>query len=76
MTVWLDGYMSKLDSDLKLDIKNLQLCRIVNSKYIKKISSIGYGMGNYDDKAKYETKDKSYRKVRRYLIIGLEEYNT
>lgn len=32
-------------------------------------------MENYDDKAKYKVENKSYRKIRRYLIIDLEEYN-
>lgn len=34
-----------------------------------------YGIENYHDKAKYKIEDRSYKKLRRYLIIILEECN-
>lgn len=37
---------------------------------------LGYKMDNNNDKAKYECKIKneSYKRIRRYLIVNLEEY--
>lgn len=69
--------MSKPSSDLWLDIRNLQLCRAVSLKYIKKISSARYGIENYDDKTKYkcESKDRSYKKIKKHMIISLKKHN-
>lgn len=49
----------------------------MGSEYVKEVSIIGYKMENNDDKAKYkcETKDGNYEKIKRHLIVGLEEYN-
>lgn len=44
-------------------------------KCIKEISSVGYEIENYDYKAKYKAKDKGCEKIRRHLIVDLEEYN-
>lgn len=45
-------------------------------EYVKKILGVKYEIKNYENKAKYkyEAKDKSCEKIRRYLIVGLEKY--
>lgn len=53
----------------------MQLYRVAGSECVKKESSIGYRIKNYDDKYKYKAKNKNYEKIRRHLIIGLEKYN-
>lgn len=32
-------------------------------------------MKNYDDKTKGKIKNRNYRKIRKYLIVGFKEYN-
>lgn len=56
-------------------MRNLQLCRAVGLEYVREISGVRYGMENYDDKPKCEAEDRVYRKIRRHMIVGLEEYN-
>lgn len=62
---------------MRLDVKNLQLCKAVSLKYIRKIFGIGYEMENYDNKAKCKCKieEWSCKKIIRHLIVGLEKYN-
>lgn len=67
--------MSRPDLDLGLDVRDLRLYRIIGPEYIRGISGIKYVIENYDNKAKYEAKNKSCEKIRRYLIIDFEEYN-
>lgn len=40
LVVWLDGYILRPGSNLWLDVKDLQLYRIIGLKYMKKISNI------------------------------------
>lgn len=53
----------------------MQLCRIVDSKYIREVFSVKYGIKNYDDKARYKFINKCCRKIQRDLIINLKAYN-
>lgn len=53
----------------------MQLYKVIGSKYLKDISDIKYGMGNYNNKAKYNTKNRSFGRIKKHLIISLEEYN-
>lgn len=75
MLAWvvrLDRSMWKFDSDLWLNVKNLHLYRAISLEHDKKILDIRYKIKNYDNKVKYKAKDKSYKKIKRYLIICLE----
>lgn len=47
MTAWLDKYISRLDSGLWLNIRDLKLYKAVSLKYIGEISYIKYEMKNY-----------------------------
>lgn len=49
--------------------------RIVDSECIKKIFDIGYGIKNYNNKANYKAENIDCEKIKRYLIVDLEEYN-
>lgn len=60
--------------DLRLDVRDLWLHRAISPEYVREIFGIGYGIENYNNKTKCETKDKIYEKIRKYLIISLEEY--
>lgn len=75
LIVWLDRCISKLGSNLWLGVKNMQLCKVVGSKYIRGVSDKKYKMENYDDKTKCKAKDWSCGKMRKYLIVYLKEYN-
>lgn len=75
MVIWLAKCTLKPGSDLWLDVRNLQLCRAIDWQYVKEQSDIEYIIENYNDKAKYKAKDSSCEKIKRYLIISLEEYN-
>lgn len=59
------------------DVKNLQLCRAIYLEYIREISGIRYRIKNYDNKVKCKckAKDEDYEKIKRHLIIVLEENN-
>lgn len=67
--------MSRPDSDLLLNIRNLQLYKNKRLKYVNEISSIRYRIKNYDDKIKCKAKDRSCKIIRKYLITDLEKYN-
>lgn len=75
LAIWLDKYMSKLGSDLWLDIRNLQLYKAVGLNYVREIFGIKYEIKKYDNKTKCKTKNKSCGRIKRHLIIGLKEYN-
>lgn len=62
--VWFDWYILRLDSDLWLDIKNIQLCRAEDFNYVREISHIRYKIENYNDKAKCKTKDRSCKRLK------------
>lgn len=62
--IQLDKYISRPDSDLGLDVTNSQLYRTISLEYIKKVSSIKHKIENYNNKAKYKTKDGSYKKIK------------
>lgn len=75
LVVWLDGYILRSGSDIWLHIRDLQLYWAISLKYVKKVSSIRYGIKNYDDKAKCKAKNKSCRRIKTQLIMDLEIYN-
>lgn len=75
LVVWLDRYISKLGFDMWLVIKYLQLYKNISSKYVKKVLNIRYRIKENRDDAKYETENRSCKKIRKYLIIGLDKYN-
>lgn len=56
-------------------MKNLQLCRTGGLKYIKKVPDIRYEMKNYNNRAKGKVEDINCAKIRKHLIVGLEEYS-
>lgn len=80
--------MLQLGFNLWLDLKNLQLCRAVNLKYKKKVSSIKYRIENYVIiKPSLKLKKKNYMmtkssakakiklwKIRKYFIIRIKKF--
>lgn len=50
---------------------------VVDFRYVREVSHVRYGMQNYDDKVKYKfkAKDKSYRSIKKHLIISFEIHN-
>lgn len=75
LAVWFNGCILRLSSDLRLDLKNLRLYKIIGLEYVRKISDVGYRIENYNDEAEYKAKDRSCKKIRKYLIISLKKYN-
>lgn len=75
LVIWLDKYILRSGSDLWLDVNNLQLYRIIGLKYVKEITNIRYKIKNYLITRPNERPKINLWKIRRYLIIGLEEYN-
>lgn len=75
MGVWLNNSTSRPDLDLWLDVKNQQLYRVMSSEYVRVVSGMEYKIKNYDDKIKCEEKDRSYRRIKRHMIVGLDKYN-
>lgn len=58
-----------------LDMRNLQFSKAVSSKYVIEITGIKYGMENYViTKPSVRPRIKLW-KIRKCLIIGLEEYD-
>lgn len=51
--------ISRLGSNLWLEINNLQLYRTINFEYVRKQFDIRYKIKNYHNKATYKAKDKS-----------------
>lgn len=47
----------------------------MGSEYVRVVSGIEYKIKNYNDKIKYENKDRSCGKIKRHLIVDLEKYN-
>lgn len=55
--------------------KRSAVCKAVNLKYIREISSQWYKMKNYNDKAKCKAEDWGYERIRKHLIVNLKKYN-
>lgn len=69
--------MSKPDTDLWLNIWNLQLYEAISLEYVREVSGLEYGIKNYDDEVKceYEARHKSCERIKKHLIVGLKKYN-
>lgn len=62
LAVWLDKYILRLDLNYWLYIKDLQLYRAVNPKYIRKIFDVKYEIKNNNNKTECEAKDKDVKR--------------
>lgn len=71
----VDKSMTRPGSDLWFDGRDLQLYRTKYPEYVREISCIKYKINNYNNNAQCEIKNRKYRKIKRHLTIGLEEYN-
>lgn len=65
--------LSRPGFELRLNIRDLQLGKIIGLEYIKKIFDIGYGMKNYVKRSSSTRLKMKLQKIRRYLILGLEK---
>lgn len=54
-------------------MKNLQPCKIKNLEFIREISDIKYEIESNNDESKCKAKDGGYKKIKKYLLIGMEK---
>lgn len=67
--------MLRPGSDFGLNLRNLQLYRVVGLEYVREVFGIEYKIENYDNKVECEVENKGCKKIERSLIVNLEEYN-
>lgn len=44
-------------------------------EYVRGLSSIRYGIENYNNKVKCKVEDECYSTIKKHLIISLKKYN-